>query len=372
MKFVVSSSTLVEHLQVLSRVISNKNTLPIMNYFLFSLEGSKLTITASDQEITMLSTIEVENKSNDGRIAILPKYLLDILHELGDQPLAFEIDESNYAIVIKSAKGKYSFIGHETEEYPAFRQLEGDVSSISIPCPLLLEGLSQTLFAVANDDLRPIMTGVCFDITTDSLNLVGTDAHTLSRFKLNNIKAETNINFVLPQKAASLIKNVLSKETGDASMKFDDKSIFCEISDYILVCRQIEGTYPKYNSVIPQDNPIKVIVDRLSLLSAIRRVSVCTNQGSSLMRVSISNGNIYLSGQDIDFSVSGEENVSCQYDGEAIEIGFKAILLIDMLSNMSASDIVIELSDKTRPGIFSPLNQAEGTEALMLLMPMMI
>ena len=372
MKFVVSSEQLLERLQSISRVINSKNSLPILNYFLFSIKNSTLTLKASDLETTLITSMPLEKSTEDGEIAILAKNILDILREFSEQPLNFDVDLQSYAIVITTEKGKFSFIGQSAEEYPTLHELSEETASFSAKGSTLLDGISGTLFATADDELRPVMNGVCFDITTDNLTIVGTDAHKLARFKTSEVKGQQDAVFVLPKKPASLLKNILPKEAGEVQVAFDSKNIVFTLSQYTMVCRQIEARYPNYNAVIPKDNPNKLIVDRLALLAGLRRVAVCTNQGSSLIKFAVSESDVYISGQDIDFSNSGEEHIACQYQGEPMEIGFKANFVIEVLSNMNASDITIELADRTRPGVFVPLEKEENQDVLMLLMPMML
>ncbi len=372
MKFEVASDQLNERLSSVARVISNKSTLPILNYFLFSIQGKELTITASDTETTLISTMPLEIVEGEGKIAILAKSLLDILREFAHQPITFSIDTASYAIVISTSQGKFSFIGQSADEYPKKHELSEDNSvRYEADASILAEGISCTHFATGDDELRPVMSGICFDVTTSDLTLVGTDAHKLSRFKTSAIKAEKDALFVLPKKPASILKTILPK-SGSINIAFDNRNIEFVFPNFTMICRQIEAKYPNYNAVIPQSGPTKVIVDRLALLSAVKRVSVCTNAGSSLIRFSLSNNQIYISGQDIDFSTSGEEYISCQYQGEEMEIGFKAGFIVDILNNINASDVEFTLIDKTRPGIFTPVEQDDTKNVLMLLMPMML
>lgn len=373
MKFAVSSSHLYERLSSVSRVINTKNTLPILNYFLFSIQGKELSITASDMETTLITSMELEEVEGEGKVAILAKNLIDILREFADQPLTITIDTASFSVVITSAQGKFSFIGQSGEEYPKMHELDADNTvSFVAPASVLLDGISSTVFATADDELRPVMNGICFDITTEDLTLVGTDAHKLARFKTTAIKGEKDAMFVLPKKPASLLKSILVKETEPVNVSFDTKNSIFTLSNYKMVCRQIDARYPNYNAVIPKSGPTKIIVDRLALLSGVKRVSVCTNQASSLIRFAISDNQIYLSGQDIDFSISGEEYIPCQFQGEAMEIGFKASFIIELLSNINASDVEFTLIDRTRPGIFTPAEQDDNKNILMLLMPMML
>ncbi len=317
--------------------------------------------------------MDLDEVEGEGKVAILAKNLLDILREFADQPITITIDTESFSIVITSAQGKFSFIGQSANEYPKMHELAVDSAvSFDADASVLLDGISSTVFATADDELRPVMNGICFDLTSDNLTLVGTDAHKLARYRTTEVKADKDAMFVLPKKPASLLKAILAKESGSLNIAFDTKNTIFTLSNYKMVCRQIDARYPNYNAVIPKSGPTKIIVDRLALLSGVKRVSVCTNAASSLIRFAITDNQIYLSGQDIDFSISGEEYIPCQYQGEALEIGFKAGFVIELLSNINASDVEFTLIDRTRPGIFTPADQDESKDILMLLMPMML
>lgn len=376
MKFIVSSTDLLSHLQAISRVINNKNSLPILDNFLLQLEGNKLTMTASDIETTLITSMEVETAEGNGKVAVASRLLLDTLREFPEQPLTFNINDSNLALVITSANGSYNFIGQNGDEYPRMPQLQDDARWMTLPVSTLASGISKTLFCTADDELRPVMNGVFFDIAFESLTMVATDAHKLVRYKTSyttaSITEEEAVSFILPKKPANMLKNILPKESGEVEIRFDNKNAHFRLANYTMICRQVEGRFPNYNGVIPKTNPYKIIIDRMTLLNALKRVSVFANQASNLVKLAFNNNQIHISAQDIDFSISAEETISCQFEGEPIKIGFKSSFLIEILGNISSSDIVFELSDASRAGLILPFENEANEEILMLLMPMLL
>jgi DNA polymerase III subunit beta len=374
MKFVVSSTELLSHLQAVSRVISSKNTLPILDNFLFKLEGNELEITASDLESTLITRMTLENASDPGIIAVPAKILTDTLKEFPEQPLAFEINTDNFAITISTENGKFSVVGQNGIDFPQLPKLkEESKASIRVGYDVLLYGINKTLFATADDELRPVMNGILLELDPDSLTFVASDAHKLVRYRRDDVKADAPGSFILPKKPASLLKNILPKEDNDVIVEFDDKNARFQLTNYTLVCRLVEGTYPSYNSVIPTENPNKVIIDRVEFYNTLRRVSVFANQASNLVKLELRSNQITVSAQDIDFSISAYERVNCQYDGDEMEIGFKSSFLIEILANLASSDVIVELSDPSRAGIVLPADkEIEGEDVLMLLMPMMV
>lgn len=377
MKFKASSTVLLSHLQAISRVINSKNSLQILDNFLLNLEGNLLTMTASDTETTLITSMEVEDVTGSGKVAVSSRLLLDTLREFSEQPLSFQVNDSNLAMVITSANGNYNFIGQNGDEYPRLPELQADAKHMSMPVSTLAAGISKTLFCTADDELRPVMNGIYFDIFKDGLTLVATDAHKLVRYKTNYTSVslgeeEDKTSFILPKKPANMLKNILPKESGDVEIKFDSKNAYFKLSNYTMICRQVEGRYPNYNGVIPKENPYKVIVDRASLLNALKRVSVFSNQASNLVKLHIADNKIAISAQDIDFSISAEETINCQYADDSIKIGFKSAFLIEILSNIGASDVVLELTDPSRAGIILPFENEENEDILMLLMPMLL
>lgn len=374
MKFVVSSMELLSHLQAISRVISNKNTLPILDNFLFSLENGMLKITASDLESTLVTSMQLDNSDGSGDIAVPAKILTDTLKEFSDIPLTFEIDTNSMMIVIQSESGKFTIMGQNGGEFPQMPVIKDDQKqTLEIAGDVLLGGINKTLFATADDELRPVMNGVFMELSPDDTTFVASDAHKLVRYKRTDVKAESASSFILPKKPASLLKNILPKEENMVKLEFDDKNAAFTLTNYKMVCRLVEGNYPSYNSVIPTENPYKMTIDRLEFYNVLRRVSVFSNQASNLVKLALSGNQLSISAQDIDFSISANERLNCQYEGEDMEIGFKSTFLIEILANLTTTEVVMEMSDPTRAGILLPTAAEDDSEdILMLLMPMMI
>ena len=374
MKFVVSSTELLGHLQAISRVISSKNTLPILDNFLFNLSDGDLEITASDLESTLITRMKLENATGDGIIALPARILLDTLKEFSVQPLSFDINLETLAVVITSENGKFNVVGQNGIDFPALPAIKKDKKfSFVINADVMLAGINRTLFATADDELRPVMGGIFVEASPDKTTFVASDAHKLVRYQRSDSHAEDNSSFILPKKPASLLKNILPREEGPVTVEFDDKNAFFNLNDYKVVCRLVEGNYPNYNSVIPKNNPRKVSVDRVEFYNTLRRVSVFSNQASNLVKLQLKGNQMTVSAQDIDFSISAYEKIKCQYEGDDLEIGFKSVFLLEILSNMSSQDVMIELADPTRAGLFLPGEaENESEDLLMLLMPMMI
>ena len=373
MKFVVSSSALLGLLQTTNKVISSKNTLPILDYFLFDLKEGVLKITASDLETTLVGTLAVENVEREGLIAVPVKLMLDSLKEFSEQPLTIEANESTWEIVVSWKSGKLTLPGTSGLSYPNLPELNAETKqSLALDVDTLMVGINKTIFATADDELRPVMNGVYINLEPQSVTFVATDAHKLVKYA-SETAAEATASFILPKKPANLLRGLLPKEDGEITVEFDDKNVLFRLKNQVLICRLIEGNYPNYHAVIPANNPNKVFVDRLELLNAIRRVAVCSNQSTNLIKLDISKGTINLTAQDLDFSVSAQESLPCDYEGEDIVIGFKSTFLIEILSNIETTTVLVELADSTRAGVFKPVyDQQPSNDTLMLLMPMMI
>lgn len=372
MRFDVSSTALLSRLQSISKVIASKNSLPILDSFLFSLEGNKHTITASDAETRLVTSVDVMNGQGSGLFAVSAKILLDPLKELPEQPLTFDINDDNLEIFIHFQNGKYNFIGQKGDTYPQQKPLDENAISIMMDAQMLLNGIGRSLFATADDELRPVMNGVYFDIHTDNLTFVASDGHKLVRLRNFSVKSSERASFILPKKPANLLKGLLSKEEDMVSIKFDDNNAYVNCSNFKMICRLIEGRYPNYNSVIPQENPFKVTIDRVSFLNALKRVSVFSNPASSLVKLQLKESEMLVSAQDIDFSTSAEEKIVCSFDGTELSIGFKATYLIEILSNINSEEVIFELADPSRAGLIVPSENEENEDLLMLLMPMML
>jgi DNA polymerase III subunit beta len=373
MKFIVSSTGLFSHLQAISRVINSKNTLPILDCFLVELNDGTLSLTASDNETTLSTSIEVNEYDKDGRFAISSKTILDALKEIPEQPLTFDVNLETLEIMVQYQNGKYNLVGQNADEYPQAPALGDSATELSISASLLLSGINRAIFATADDELRPVMNGIYFDITPESITFVASDGHKLVKSMTFEAKGSDKAAFILPKKPANILKNLLPKESEDVRVSFDDRNAIFTMEKYYMVCRLIEGRYPNYNSVIPQGNPHRATIDRQMMISALRRVSVFSSQSSSLIKLRFSENLVQVSAQDIDFSTSAEEALICQYTGANMNIGFKSTFLIDILSNMASQDVIFELADPSRAGVIVPAEQEkEKEDVLMLLMPMML
>ncbi len=374
MKFVVSSTELLGHLQAISRVISSKNSLPILDNFLFNLSGNDLEITASDLESTLITRMKLENADGEGIVALPARILLETLREFPVQPLAFEINMNTLQVEISSENGKFNVMGQNGIDFPALPAIKKEKKfSFSINADIMLAGINKTIFATADDELRPVMGGIFVEASPGRITFVASDAHKLVRYQRADATAESDASFILPKKPASLLKNILPKEEGPVLVEFDDKNAFFSLNDYRVVCRLVEGNYPNYNSVIPKNNPRKITIDRVEFYNTLKRVSVFSNQASNLVKLQLKGNQVVVSAQDIDFSISAYERVKCQYEGDEIEIGFKSVFLVEILANIGSQDVIIELADPTRAGLFLPAEtENEAEDLLMLLMPMMI
>ena len=372
MKFIVSSTALFSRLQAISRVINSKNSLPILDCILFELQDGTLKMTASDNETTLSTSVETNEYEGDGRFAVSSKTLLEALKEISEQPLSFQVNASNYEITICYQNGKYNLIGQMAEEYPNAQTLGVNAVEMTMPSQVLMNGINRCIFATADDELRPVMNGIYFDITDTDTTLVASDGHKLVHNKTFMAHGSEKAAFILPKKPANILRNLLAKEEGDTQIAFDDRNAMITMENYQMICRLIEGRYPNYNSVIPQNNPHKATIDRAGFMSALRRVSVFSSQASSLIKLSLSENQMKVSAQDIDFSTSAEETIVCEYEGNDMSIGFKSSFLIDILNNISAQNVIIELADPSRAGVIVPEEQEENEDLLMLLMPMML
>ena len=373
MRFTVSSSALSSKLNMLAKVIGSKNSLPILDCFLFQVANGEMSITASDSDNVIKSTLALTDHDGEGEFCVPNRVILDALKELPEQPLHFDVDTAGEAVAIKIVyqNGLYTFTGQSAEEYPRTQSMNDACTTVSLPTEMLINNISRSLFATANDELRPVMNGIYFDLTADALAIVASDGHKLVRSKNFTIKSESPSAFNLPKKPASLLKNILSKDGDDAIIKFDDRSAEIQFTDGVMRCRLIDGRYPNYNSVIP-NNPNEVTVDRRGLQSALRRVLPFASESSQLIRFHIESGRFEVSSEDIDFSTSAKEQLSCEYNGSPISIGFKGSSLMEILSNLTSDNIIIQLADPSRAGIIVPAEQPENEDILMLIMPMLL
>ena len=372
MKFTLSSGALNSRLQSLAKVINSKNSLPILDSFLFEVANNSLKITASDSENIMQTTIALDQCEGDGVFAVPSRTILDAVKELSEQPLTFDIDVNALTIKILYQNGIYNFTAQNADEYPRTTAVPDGATLLTIDSSTLADNISRSLFATAQDELRPVMNGIYFDLSADCLAIVASDGHKLVRNQNFSINSDTPASFILPKKPATLLKNTLSKDGGDVIIKFDDRTAEINFSDTVLTCRLIEGKYPNYNSVIPQNNPNKMVIDRKALISALRRVLPFSSESSQLVRLSLTAGKLELSAEDIDFATSAKEQIVCDYTGNTMSIGFKGGSLQEIINNIDSNEIEMQLADPSRAGIVVPAEQPENENVLMLLMPMLL
>ncbi|MCX6212183.1 MAG: DNA polymerase III subunit beta [Bacteroidetes bacterium] len=369
MKFIVSSSSLLKHLQQISGVINTNTVLPILEDFLFEIEDKKLNIVATDLETVMRVQMDVESKAN-GRVCIPAKILIDSLKNIADQPLTFNIDK-NYAVEITSDNGKYKVMGENPDNFPK-EPTADDTTGFNMTSGGLLTAINKTLFAVSGDDLRPAMTGVFFELTKDSVQFVATDAHRLVRYKRTDTKAKQNASFIVPKKPLNLLKNALPDNEDPITISFNSNHLFVDHGSTQLICRLIDARFPDYKVVIPADNPYRLTVNKHDFQNALRRVNVFSNKSTNQVALNITGNELQMAAQDIDFSFEGNERMSCEYKGEDIQIAFNAKFLIEMLSAADTDDVFLELSTPSKAGLIKPSEQAPGEDLLMLVMPLML
>ena len=369
MKFIVSSSSLLKHLQQIAGVINTNTVLPILEDFLFEIEDKKLNIIATDLETVMRVQMDVESKAN-GRVCIPAKILIDSLKNIADQPLTFNIDK-NYAVEITSDNGKYKVMGENPDNFPK-EPTADDTTGFKMTSTGLLTAINKTLFAVSGDDLRPAMTGVFFELSKDGVQFVATDAHRLVRYKRTDTKATQNASFIVPKKPLNLLKNALPDNEDPITVSFNSNHLFVDHGSTQLICRLIDARFPDYKVVIPADNPYRLTVNKHDFQNALHRVNVFSNKSTNQVALSITGNELQMAAQDIDFSFEGNERMSCEYKGEDIQIAFNAKFLIEMLSAADTDDIFIELSTPSKAGLIKPSEQAPGEDLLMLVMPLML
>ncbi len=370
MRFIVSTTTLLKHLQCVSGALSPSTTLPILENFLFDIQDGVLTVSATDLQTSMVTSLEVDAKEN-GKIAVPSKILIETLKTLPDQPIAFSVDKETLAIEISAGDGKYKLTGNDGEDFPKIPSVEG-TASLSMSASALSECISKTIFAVANDDLRPAMSGVYCQLSTQDITFVATDAHKLVRYRRKDVSAASSSSIILPKKALNLLKAALPVEDVTVSVDFNSTSAFFKFNNVRLVCRLIDERYPDYEAVIPLDNPNKLVVDKGLLLSTLKRVVIYANKTTHQVRLKMSGSELHISSEDLDFSNEAHERLTCQYDGQDMEIGFNARFLIEMLHNIDGEEVLIEMSQPSRAALILPHVPIQDEDLLMLVMPVML
>jgi len=371
MKFIVSSQVLLKNLQAISGVLNSSNTLPILDNFLFDIGKGELTVSASDLETTMTTRLEVTSKE-EGQIAIPARILLDALKTFPETPLTFTLNLETCGIEISSEYGKYKLAGLKGDEFPRPAQLES-ASKAVYPSHILARAISKTLFATGNDEMRPVMTGVYFELHQDKAVFVATDAHKLVRYTRTDATADSGASFIMPKKPLNQLKGLLSSEDADVTVEYNETNARFSWNDFTLVCRLIDGRYPNYEAVIPRENPKQLTIGRQAFLSSIRRVSLFSNKTTHQVRLRIAGNELQVSAEDPDFSNEAVERLTCSFKGEDITIGFNSRFLAEMLNNMDTDDVVLEMSEPNRAGILLPAETTvDGEQVLMLVMPVML
>ena len=376
MKFITNSLLFSKQIQSLSGVLTNNNTIPIINCFHFHLDDEMLTIRATDLETTLVTKFEVETGTVEGitDIAVPSKLLLDITKSLDDVPMTFIVDDTTFSITIFSGEGKYSLAGKNPETFPSMPETQ-DTSRLVIPSNALINAIGKTSFAASTDELRQQMGGIFCDINEECTTFVATDAHKLVRYRRRDINAENAVSFILPRKPVTMLRNIIAslKDDIDVVMEYNSTNVSFAFANYYVVCRLVDGKYPNYEAAIPKENPNKLTIDRASLLNTLKRVGLFASQASHQIRLSIGDRELTVSASDLEFSNDASEKLPCQYEGEPIEIGFNAKFLAEMVQNVETEQILIEMSHPSRAGIIFPVNTEESHEdILMLVMPVML
>ena len=369
MKFSVSSSDLLKKIQLANGAIGSNTVIPVLEDFLLSIEDNKLTISATDLETSITTSVEVISEEN-GQIAVPGKILLDTLKALPEQPVTLQLNEEQHWLELTSSYGKYKLSGDNPEDFPTLPKAE-DIESIEVPMELLLRAITHTIFATSNDELRLSMTGVFVQLDFTNITFVATDAHKLVRHSFTGLKGDVNASFIIPKKSLALLKTAgMGKDS--VSISFNKSNAFFSFDDTHLVCRLIDAQYPNYNAVIPTDNPNRMIVSRPDLLNSLKRIAIYANKTTNQVVLDMDEGSLTIEAQDLDFSNEATEQLTCQYEGEPLIIGFNAKFLIEMLSVLDTDEVKFELSTPNKAGIILPSEDQENEELLMLVMPVML
>lgn len=375
MRIKLSSDTLNNRLSALSKTLGagNKNSSNILNCFLFQASDTTLRITASDSENTMTTTMPIIESDSSEMFAINAQLIMNAVRDLAAQPVDIVVDNATRAVTLEYANGSCDFVADDPYAYPQPQVLdENNLTLVTMPSQTLAENLERTIFATGDDQLRLVMNGVYFDLTAEQAVVVASDGHKLVRNQIHSIKTPNPVSFILPKKPALLLKNSLNKDETEVTIQFDGKNAVFTFDAGVLNCRLIEGRYPNYNSVIPQDNPYLVAVDKKSLLGALKRVLPFASDSSQLVRLDVADNRITIKSEDLEFSTKAIENVPCGYVGNKVSIGFKGSALQAVLSNLNFDDITLCIGDPSRPCLVLPSEQPEGQDVLMLLMPMLL
>jgi DNA polymerase III subunit beta len=370
MNFIVSSATLLRHLQNISGVLNSSNTLPILDNFKFSIKGNELEISATDLETTMITKLEVQSEE-DGAVAVPAKLVLEVLKSLPDQPCTFKVNGENHKVEISYDNGRSEMSGFNGAEFPKLPKIENQ-STINISGEIVSNAINRTLFAAGNDELRAAMSGVYCEFSDNEIIFVATDAHKLVRYKRNDAKSTDSSDFILPKKPLNMLKaNLSGKE--DIKLEYNQSNAVFTFNELKLVCRLIDGKYPNYEAVIPKENPNVLTIDRLQLLNSIKRVSIFANKTTHQIKLKLVGSELSLSAEDTDFSNASNERLTCNYDGDDLEIGFNSRFIVEMLNNLDSDEVQLAMSEPSRAGILTPITKAsENEDVLMLVMPVML
>ena len=378
MNFIVNSQQLLKQLQSLSGVLSNNNTMPIIGCFHFHLEENSLVVKTTDLSTTLVARLEVETGRMEQaeEVAIPSKMLLEILKSFDDVPLTFNVDSQSHAITIASGEGEYNLAGMDADTYPTMPTAEG-TSTAHMSCSALVEAINKTYFATSNDEMHQQMSGIFCEMTPDGVTFVATDAHKLVRYRRKDVSSEESTNFILPKKPITIVKNILAsrKDDGDVTIEYNNTNIFITFDNFYIVCRLVDGRYPNYEAAIPKDNPNKLILDRLTFLNTLRRVSIFASEATRQVRLSIGHDKLEISAEDLEFSNKAHESIPCQYEGEPMDIGFNAKFLTEMIGNLDSEQVLMEMSHPSRAGIIFPYgdeSEDKADDILMLVMPVML
>ena len=373
MKLIISSSELLRGVMAVAKAIPAKSPLPILENFLFDLKGNTLEITASDAELTLRTQIEVESTAEEGRIAVPAKHMMDLLKELPEQPLTISTT-SDSSFLCSWAGGESTLPYFPAEDYPEIIGADtNNAVTLQFPAQSLVEGISSTIYATADDEIRPAMNGIFFDIDLNSTTLVASDSHKLICYTTADVNASEKASFILHKKPASILKSTIGKDIETVEISFDAKTAEFKFGTTTVICRLVVGKYPKYRDVIPQNNSNILRINRSLLLNTVRRVSVCSNKASNHIKFDLKSGSLMVSAQDLGFSIAAHETMQCQYDGEDLTIGFKAPFIIEILSNMTCGELVIKFLDSKRAALIVPAEEeAESEKICGIIMPIMI
>ena len=372
MKFIVSSSELQRHIGLIAGVVPSKAVLPIIMNILFELKDGKLYLTATDMEITMQTSVNVEAAADATfNLALPTKIVLDTLKALPEQPLTFDQLDGTFIAKIISDNGEYKVNGLNGQDFPRLNQTD-DTSSLAMSVDTLITAIDKVLFAASNDELKLAMTGMFFQFGTEHTTFVATDAHRLVRYRRTDIKVNEPTNFLLPQKALKLVKGAASSSEGDTTIEYNSRNTFFHLGNTLLACRMIDARFPDYEAVLPKSSPNKVIISKKDLLSTMKRLDIYSSKSTHLGRFQFKGNILEVVSDDIEFGNEGKEKLNCLYEGEELEIGFNISLMTDVIDNIDTEEVTIELDTPGRAAVVLPSENEPNEDLMMLLMPVIL